>query len=135
MPLLVQLELVCGFCGVSGLLHFVLPAPLPEMKLTAAQAGYCATTGLPLLFKKAFELGARPQSVVICAAGAACYPGDRGPAIGQRNAEALEELLGKRTPLAASDLGGTGSRRLSLDHATGEVHVHSRRRERSLWRS
>jgi chemotaxis receptor (MCP) glutamine deamidase CheD len=44
--------------------------------------------------------------------------------IGQRNQEAIEQLLADwRIPILGRDLGGTAGRRLTLDTATGIVAI------------
>ena len=111
--------------AVGGLLHFMLP----ESSLNPAKAGenpfLFADTGIPLLFHAAYRLGADKRRLVVCAAGAAQLMDEDGVFhIGRRNHLALRKILRKAgVMIDAEDIGGTTSRTLRLEIATGRLFV------------
>ena len=120
---------------VGGLLHFMLPTgSLSEEK---AKRNPCmfADAGVPALFKRAYELGARKERLVVCAAGGAEILDDDGHfKIGARNRTMLRKLFWKNNILLAADeTGGSISRTLSLSLADGCVTVRHLNMERNLW--
>ena len=108
---------------VAGLLHYMLPdSRLSPDKAQANPAMFC-DTGVPKLFKAAYELGAVRQRVVVKVAGGSQLLDDTGTfSIGKRNYLALRELLQKNgIRIASEHVGGSASRTLRIDVATGAV--------------
>jgi chemotaxis protein CheD len=94
-------------------------------------------TGVPLLFRRSYALGARKERIVVRVAGGAHHGKDEHDdpfQIGKRNFLALRKLLWKNHVLLdAHDVGGwQTSRTLRLDLATGAVTVRSNGRESTL---
>ncbi len=120
---------------VGGLLHFMLP----ESKINAERASQTpamfADTGVPLLFKGAYELGARKGRLIVVAAGGAEVLADDGHfKVGSRNRTMLRKLFWKNNILlSADDTGSSLSRTMILKMSDGEVIVRSKGKERTLW--
>lgn len=120
---------------VGGMLHLMLP----QASLSPEKALRCpcmfADSGVPLLFARAYELGARKERMIVCAAGGAEILADEGHfKIGSRNRTMLRKLFWKNNVLiAAEDTGGSHSRTMSLCLADGRVTVKNKNEERTLW--
>jgi len=116
---------------VGGLLHYMLPdSQLSPEKARLSPAMFC-DTGVPKLFRAAYELGAAKQRLVVKVAGGAQLLDDNGTFnIGKRNYLALRKIFWKNGVLiAAENVGGSLSRTVRLDVATGAVTVKSRNQE------
>ena len=111
--------------GVGGLLHYMLP----ESSLSPEKAGQnpfmFADTGIPLLFRAAYSLGAEKRRLQVWAAGGAQVMDDGGVFnIGKRNHLALRKILWKAgVMLGAADVGGTASRTVRLEVSTGRLWI------------
>ena len=123
--------------GVTGLLHVMLPESGLDPAKAARNPAMFVDTGVPLLFRESYALGARKERMVVKVAGGA----SGGPPaaadtfqIGKRNVLALRKLLWKNNVLLhAHDVGGVQtSRTLVVDVATGRVVVRSQGRESEL---
>jgi len=120
---------------VGGLLHFMLP----ESKINAEKAqqnpSMFADTGVPQLFKGAYELGAKKGRLIVIAAGGAEVLADDGHfKVGSRNRTMLRKLFWKNNILLSADeTGGSISRTMILKMSDGEVTVRSKGKERTLW--
>jgi chemotaxis protein CheD len=121
--------------GVGGLLHYMLPKPVAESTESTKPPAMFATRGIPLLFRTAYDFGAKKNSLVVCAAGAAGFLNDEaGFQIGKRNRTMMRKLFWKNNiVLAAEDTGGSEARTMSLDLSTGTVTIRSKNQERVLW--
>lgn len=87
--------------------------------------------GVPILFRKSYELGASKKLLVVKVAGGAHGRPNRGGQdffkIGLRNMSMLKELfMQNRIKIQSEDVGGSWSRTVSLDVATGLVTVTAR---------
>jgi chemotaxis protein CheD len=120
---------------VGGMLHLMLPQSSLNPVKAAKSPCMFADTGIPLLFTKAYELGARKERLVVCAAGGAEILADEGHfKIGSRNRTMLRKLFWKNSVLlAAEDTGGTHSRTMTLRLSDGAVSVRNKNEERNLW--
>jgi len=120
---------------VGGMLHFMLPQSTLSPDKARKSPCMFADAGVPLLFTKAYELGARKERLVVCAAGGAEILADEGHfKIGSRNRTMLRKLFWKNNVLIASeDTGGTHSRTLTLRLSDGQVTVKNKDEERTLW--
>jgi chemotaxis protein CheD len=112
---------------VAGLLHYMLP----ESSLDADKAGQrpfmFADTGIPLLFKSAYQLGAVKARMVVMAAGGAQMLDPNGTFnIGQRNHTAMRKIFWKAGVIVQKEeIGGTSSRTVRIDVATGRVQLRT----------
>lgn len=120
---------------VGGMLHFMLPSSATNEEKASAKPAMFADTGVPLLFKSCYEIGADRRRLVVCAAGGAEVLADDGHfKIGSRNRTILRKLFWKANILlAADDTGGNVSRTMSLNLADGTVRVRTKGKETVLW--
>jgi len=120
---------------VGGMLHLMLPSPKPGGSDADLKPAMFATTGIPLLFKMAYELGARKENLIVCAAGGAEILADNGHfKVGSRNRTMLRKIFWKNNILlSADDTGGTISRTMSLSVADGAISIRNKGEERALW--
>ncbi len=111
--------------AVGGLLHYMLP----EASLNQERAGQnpftFADSGIPILFRKAYELGASKNRLMVYAVGGAQVMADQEMFnIGKRNHLALRKLLWKAgVMLQGEAVGGNVSRTVRLEMSSGRVLV------------
>jgi chemotaxis protein CheD len=107
---------------VGGLLHFMLPQPTDPVKARVNPFMF-ATTGIPLLFQRAIDLGARRQRMVVHAAGGAQMMDQQGVfSIGRRNCQAMREILANAgISLESESTGGARFRTVRLEVGSGRV--------------
>lgn len=111
---------------VGGLLHVMLPTgSIDSAKMTQSPAMF-VDSGVPLLFKECYKLGAVKARMIVKVAGGShtgATDDDDKYQIGKRNLLALRKLLWKNgVMLHAQDTGGIQvSRTMWLDIGTGEV--------------
>ena len=114
---------------VGGLLHVMLPSSTIDPAKGSENPCMFVDTGLPRLFNDCYKAGAVKDRLVVKVAGGACVNGDSDNdyfQIGKRNFVILRQLLWKNGVLIKShDVGGSCSRTMSLDIATGRVQVRS----------
>jgi len=111
---------------VGGLLHFMLPDSSVDRETQGRANPYrYADTGTPLLFRQAYEKGAEKRRLQVRLAGGASVLDDGGVFnIGRRNHAAVRKILWKAGVLVhGEDVGGTVSRTVRLDVATGRCTV------------
>jgi len=112
---------------VAGLLH----AQLPQSSLNGQKAllmpSVFVDTGIPLLFEKAYQLGAEKKRIILKLAGATVKNDtDEFFKIGERNYIMARKLLWKNQVfISGEDVGGCIARTVSIDAATGIVTVKS----------
>ena len=112
--------------GVAGMAHIVLPDSGGN---EARQTPKFADVAIPQLFKLMEKAGASTGALVIKLAGGASMmlvaaPGTKQMNIGDRNIEAVKDLLKKAgRRVKAEDLGGTQGRTVRLTVGTGSVTV------------
>jgi chemotaxis protein CheD len=112
--------------GVAGMLHVMLPTGTIDPAKMADKPAMFVDSGVPLLFKECYKLGARKERMQVKVAGGA-HAGAREEddrfQIGKRNMIALRKLLWKNgVMIHAHDTGGVQtSRTMWVDVATGEV--------------
>lgn len=115
--------------GVGGLLHIMLPTSTIDAEKAAANPQMFVDTGVPKLFLECYKMGAKKERLVVKVAGGACAAGSEEDdyfQIGKRNFTMLRKLLWKNGVLLQShDVGGSSSRTMTLDMATGEVNIKS----------
>jgi chemotaxis protein CheD len=116
---------------VGGMLHYMLPdSQLSPDKARANPAMFC-DTGVPKLFRAAYELGAEKKRIVVKIAGGSQLLDDNGTFnIGKRNYLAIRKIFWKNgVMINAENVGGNASRTLKLDIGTGLVTIKSRSQE------
>jgi len=119
---------------VGGLLHFMLPdSALSPEKAKSNPAMFC-DTGVPGLFRAAYELGATKNRLVVKVAGGSQLLDDNGTFnIGKRNYVALRKIFWKNgVMIDREDVGGSVGRTVRLQVGTGAVTVKIRNQEAVL---
>jgi len=123
--------------GVAGLLHVMMPDSSIDPAKAAANPAMFVDTGVPMLFKSCYALGARKERMTVIVAGGA-HQGDNEDEdrfqIGKRNFAALRKLLWKNgVMIGASEVGGSRQpRTLMMDVGSGEVLLKVNGRELAL---
>lgn len=109
--------------GVGGMLHVMLPSSSIDASASPEKPCKYVDTGLPLLFEECYRAGARRERLIVkVAGGAASGTQPDFFEIGQRNVTALRRLLWRNQILLHRHAtGGTESRTMSLEVATGRV--------------
>jgi chemotaxis protein CheD len=120
---------------VGAMLHFMLPNATTNSLKADANPAMFADTGVPQLFKDAYELGAKKERLIVCAAGGAEVIADDGHfKIGSRNRTMLRKLFWKNNILLSADeTGGNISRTLSLRINDGTVTIRHKGTDKILW--
>ena len=120
--------------GVGGLIHIMLPTSKIDRVKAEQKPCMFVDTGIPAMFRQAYQLGAQKENMEIkVAGGAAVLDGNSHFRIGERNYTMLRKLLWKNNVLiAAEDVGGKASRTLILEHGTGTVKVRVNAQAREL---
>jgi len=119
---------------VGGLLHAMLPLSKINPAKAEANPYMFVDTGVPVLFKALYEIGGLKSRMVIKAAGCGNPLGKNEIfKIGERNHTILKKLLWKNNILLETeDVGGTASRTLHFDVATGQTVISSNGKKRIL---
>lgn len=108
---------------VGGLLHLMLP----DSKLNSARArkqpGVFADTGVPLLFRSAYSLGAKKGRLrVVVVGGSQVMDASGHFNIGKRNYAAVRKLFWRNNVLVdREEVGGNVNRTVGLDVSTGRI--------------
>jgi chemotaxis protein CheD len=112
---------------VGGLLHAMMPVSALDPRRAETQPAMFVDTGIAMLLKGVFDLGARRRSLVATVAGGASQiDGGQTFRIGERNYTVLRRMLWKNEIfLAAEDVGGSRSRSIYLDMSGGRTLVKS----------
>jgi chemotaxis protein CheD len=112
--------------GVAGLLHVMLPTSTIDEAKAKHQPAMFVDTGVPILFRECYKLGAKKERMTIKVAGGS-FSGaneqDDTFQIGKRNLLTLRKLLWKNGVLIhAQETGGVQtSRTMSIEVSTGQV--------------
>lgn len=112
--------------SVGGLLHVMLPTGSIDPAKMQAKPAMFVDSGLPLLFKECYRLGAKKERMIVKVAGGAHAGASESEdrfQIGKRNVLALRKLLWKNGVMVhAQETGGVQtSRTMWLNVATGAV--------------
>ena len=107
----------------GGMLHYMLPESKMDYKKAKEAPLMFADTGIPLLFKACYKLGAEKKRMIVKVAGGAQIMDSSGVFnIGKRNYAALRKIFWRNNVLIdAEEIGGTCNRTMSLSIATGKV--------------
>ena len=110
---------------VGGLLHYMLPESKSAKYKATRKPFMFADTGIPRLFKSAYELGAKKQRIRIFVAGGAEILDQKGFFnIGKRNYMALKKIFMKNRVLIDKErVGGNVNRTVRLDIGTGDIFI------------
>ena len=116
---------------VGGMAHIMLPDSRIEQKRVIENPFKYVDTGVPLLFKAAYSLGAKKSRLIVKAAGCGRVLNDSNLFnIGKRNEIALRKLLWKNNVLlSATDFGENKSRTLRLRILDGNLQVWVNRKK------
>lgn len=108
---------------IGGLLHYMLPEASLDSEKARQRPFMFADSGIPMLFKKSYELGAKKQRLQVKVAGGSQILDDNGYFnIGKRNYAALRKLFWKNNVMIdGEDVGGSVNRTMSLNMTDGKV--------------
>ncbi|OIP90516.1 MAG: chemotaxis protein CheD [Syntrophobacteraceae bacterium CG2_30_61_12] len=108
---------------VAGLLHYMLPESTVDPEKARLKPAMFADTGVPLLFKASYQLGAKKQNMIVRIAGGSQILDDSGVFnIGKRNYMALRKIFWRNNVLVqAEHIGGSVNRTVRIDLKTGTV--------------
>lgn len=111
--------------SVGGILHYMLPESCLDKEKAAARPYMFADSGIPRLFKAAYNLGAVKQRMNVYVAGGAEILDQTGFFnIGKRNYMALKKIFFKNNiVISHQDVGGTRNRTVRIEIATGNIYV------------
>jgi chemotaxis protein CheD len=112
---------------VGGLLHFMLPDSSIDLSKAMEKPAMFADTGIPLLFKSCYRLGAEKKRMVVKVAGGAnILDNSNHFRIGQKNITALRKIFWKNNVLIdGEDIGKDNHRTIQLYISTGKVILKS----------
>lgn len=118
----------------GGMIHYMLPRSSVASRKSEANPAMYADTGIPLLFRRVYELGSAPENLVVKVVGGGnLYDPEGTYNIGERNHQALREILEEHgIRVAAEAVGGAESRTAWLHIGDGTVVVCSRGRQVEL---
>ena len=122
---------------VAGLIHVLLPDSKINPSRASEQPAAFADTGVPLLFRTAYEYGVDKKrcqvrlvgGADITRASGAASTADAGPAaqsVGKRNLLAVRSLLWRNGVLVSKEaFGGNEPRTVSMDVSDGSLQISS----------
>jgi len=112
---------------VAGLLHYMLPDSSLDAAKGKGSPGMFADTGIPLLFKSCYSLGADKKRIIVkVAGGASILDNTNYFRIGEKNIMALRQIFWRnKVFIDKEDTGGNSNRTVRLDVADGKVTVKS----------
>ncbi len=119
---------------VGGMLHYMLPESSISPEKAQQNPAMFADTGLPLLFKSAYKLGAEKKRLIVKIAGGSQLLDDNGTFnIGKRNYLILRKIFWKNGIMINGEhVGGSLSRTMRLNLHTGMVTIKSKEGEVEL---
>lgn len=114
--------------AICGMLHFMLPDS--SISKASENPSKFADTGVDYLIANLKKWGVPERSLMAKMAGGARMFTVKGVGdmlnIGERNAEAVKEILKKKgIPIIASDCGGTYGRTVEFDPSTFQFHIRA----------
>lgn len=110
---------------VGGLLHYMLPESSLDIEKAKATPGMFADTGVQLLFKSCYSLGADKKRIIVKVAGGACILDNTNYfRIGEKNVMALRKIFWRnKVFIDAEDTGKNFNRTMLLNIADGKVFI------------
>jgi len=108
---------------IGGLLHYMLPESSLDPAKAKKNPYMFADTGIPLLFKEAYKLGARKQRMRVIVAGGAQVLDQKGFFdIGKRNYMAMRKIFWKNNVMVDfEEIGGACNRTVKLAVRDGQI--------------
>ena len=108
---------------VGGLLHYMLPESNLDGTKAKKNLYMFGDTGIPLLFKEAYKLGAKKNRLKVIVVGGAQILDQKGLFnIGKRNHTILRKLFWKNNVMIDfEDVGGNVNRTLRLEIESGQA--------------
>ena len=112
---------------VGGLLHVMLPSSGIDKSRAQRTPTMFVDSGIPMLFRAAYELGADKKRMIVKVFGGAQVMDEAGIFnIGQRNYEALVSIFNRnRVTIRCKYVGGQICRTIRLSLSSGSVVVKS----------
>ena len=119
---------------VGGMLHYMLPESSLSPDKAKVNPAMFADTGIPMLFRSTYGLGAEKKRLVVKVAGGSSLLDDNGTFnIGKRNYAMLRKMFWNNGVLIdAEHVGGQLSRTLRLNVETGRTTIRIRGEEVEL---
>jgi len=112
---------------IGGLLHYMLPDSTLDSQKAHEKPAMFADTGIPLLFKSSYRLGAEKKRLIVKVAGGANILNDSNFfRVGQKNITAMRKIFWKNNVMIETeDTGLNYNRTMMLELATGKVTIKS----------
>ncbi len=119
---------------VGGILHYMLPDSRVNPQKAIKNPYMFADTGIPRLFKKVYEYGAKKYNLIVKVAGGASILDDNKVFdVGKRNYLVLRKIFWKNNVLIdAEAVGGTLSRTMYLFINDGTLIINSPGKEKRV---
>jgi chemotaxis protein CheD len=110
---------------VGGLLHLMLPEASMDLEKAKKKPAMFADSGIPLLFKQSYQLGATKKNAIVKITGGSQIMDEDGVFnIGKRNHLAVRKIFWRNNVIiAAEHIGGNVNRTVRLEMGTGRVLV------------
>ncbi len=110
---------------VGGLLHYMLPESSIDPEKAKKNPAMFGDTGIPLLFKSCYNLGATKANMIVKIAGGGQILDENGVFnIGKRNYMVLKKLFWRNNVrIAAEHIGGTVNRTVRLEMGSGKMFL------------
>jgi chemotaxis protein CheD len=121
---------------VGGLLHFMLPESNHDGSRARKNPYMFGDTGIPLLFKEAYKLGAKKNRLKTLVVGGAQILDQKGLFnIGKKNYTILRKMFWRNNVIIDfQDVGGNVNRTLKLEIKSGQVWLKTGGiGERMIW--
>ena len=108
---------------VGGLLHYMLPESSLDGSKARKNPYMFGDTGIPLLFKEAYKLGAKKNKLKVIVVGGAQILDQKGFFnIGKRNHTLLRKMFWKNNVMIDyEEVGGTVNRTIRLEIESGQA--------------
>jgi len=112
---------------VGGMIHFMLPDSSLDKKKAEEKPAMFADTGIPLLFKACYKLGAEKNRMKVkVIGGASILNDDLYFRIGQKNITAVRRIFWKNNVLIdAEDTGENYNRTVRMQMKDGKCFIRS----------
>ena len=121
---------------VGGLLHYMLPESSLDGIKAKKNPYMFGDTGIPLLFKESYKLGAKKNRLKVLVAGGAQILDQKGLFnIGKRNHTLLRKMFWKNNVMTDfEDVGGNVNRTLKLEIESGQAWLKTEGvGEKKIW--
>ncbi|MCD6266469.1 MAG: chemotaxis protein CheD [Deltaproteobacteria bacterium] len=121
---------------VGGLLHYMLPESGLDGIKAKKNPYMFGDTGIPLLFKESYKLGAKKNRLKVLVAGGAQILDQKGLFnIGKRNHTLLRKMFWKNNVMTDfEDVGGNVNRTLKLEIESGQAWLKTEGvGEKKIW--